>query len=67
MLDLVTFTEEILNGKLHFLCSVRGKLISLTHFRSLLHFIEASNVIKSNDLFLYEMQRWAEMGKRNKY
>ena len=21
--DLVTFTEEILNGKLHFLCSVR--------------------------------------------
>ena len=22
--DLVTFTEEILNGKLHFLCSVRG-------------------------------------------
>ena len=25
--DLVTFTEEILNGKLHFLCSV-----SLTHY-----------------------------------
>ena len=22
--DLVTFTEEILNGKLHFLCSVRS-------------------------------------------
>ena len=22
--DLVTFTEEILTGKLHFLCSVRG-------------------------------------------
>ena len=22
--DLVTFTEEILNGKLHFLCSVSG-------------------------------------------
>ena len=22
--DLVTFTEEILNGKLHFLCSVGG-------------------------------------------
>ena len=21
--DLVTFTEEVLNGKLHFLCSVR--------------------------------------------
>ena len=28
--DLVTFTEEILNGKLHFLCSgyiLRGELI----------------------------------------
>ena len=24
--DLVTFTEEILNGKLHFLCSVRVKI-----------------------------------------
>ena len=24
--DLVTFTEEILNGKLHFLCSVRAEL-----------------------------------------
>ena len=24
--DLVTFTEEILNGKLHFLCIVREKL-----------------------------------------
>ena len=23
--DLVTFTEEILNGKLHFLCNVRNK------------------------------------------
>ena len=23
--DLVTFTEEILNGKLHFLCSVSSK------------------------------------------
>ena len=23
--DLVTFTEEILNGKLHFLCSVKTK------------------------------------------
>ena len=67
MLDFVTFTEEILNGKPHFLCSVRSKLILLTHFRPLLHFIEASNLIKSNDLFLYEMQHWAEMGKRNKY
>ena len=22
--DLVTFTEEILNGKLHFMCNIRG-------------------------------------------
>ena len=26
--DLVTFTEDILNGKLHFLCSVRLSLFS---------------------------------------
>ena len=25
--DLVTFTEEILNGKLHFLCSVNDKKV----------------------------------------
>ena len=25
--DLVTFTEEILNGKLHFLCSGTGKFL----------------------------------------
>ena len=24
--DLVTFTEEILNGKLHFLCSARHEI-----------------------------------------
>ena len=28
--DLVTFTEEILNGKLHFLCSVRTQGILRT-------------------------------------
>ena len=27
--DLVTFTEEILNGKLHFLCSTRDSLPEL--------------------------------------
>ena len=26
--DLVTFTREILNGKLHFLCSMSGKFVS---------------------------------------
>ena len=25
-MDMVTFTEEILNGKLHFLCSVKREL-----------------------------------------
>ena len=30
--DLVTFTEEILNGKLHFLCSALLHLWFLTHF-----------------------------------
>ena len=28
--DLVTFTEEILNGKFHFLCSVWGNMICLS-------------------------------------
>ena len=27
--DLVTFTEEILNGKLHFLCSVIGSVVTV--------------------------------------
>ena len=36
--DLVTFTEEILNGKLHFLCSefISKSLLRLERFR-LLH------------------------------
>ena len=33
--DLVTFTEEILNGKLHFLCSVKCvEIRSKTHIIS---------------------------------
>ena len=28
--DLVTFTEKILNGKLHFLCSVRCRIKART-------------------------------------
>ena len=27
--DLVTFTEEIFNGKLHFLCSVKKSFLTL--------------------------------------
>ena len=30
--DLVTFTEEILNGKLHFLCSVSSASLSGAEF-----------------------------------
>ena len=31
-MDLVTFTEEILNGKLHFLCSVKKiKALNIYH------------------------------------
>ena len=33
-----TFTEEILNGKLHFLCSVKTKLHQLTYFIPLVSF-----------------------------
>ena len=33
--DLVTFTEEILNGKLHFLCNGNGKGISRNFIRDL--------------------------------
>ena len=30
--DLVTFTEEILNGKLHFLCSVSINDVTELHY-----------------------------------
>ena len=33
--DLITFTEEILNGKLHFLCSEKSKTVIRIHQRSL--------------------------------
>ena len=37
--DLVTFTEEILNGKLHFLCSVtKQKSVSLSRNKVLVTF-----------------------------
>ena len=31
--DLVTFTEEILNGKLHFLCSVYDTQLTFTYLK----------------------------------
>ena len=33
--DLVTFTEEILNGKLHFLCSDYKTMKTFFHLRSI--------------------------------
>ena len=41
--DLVTFTEEILNGKFHFLCSVSylffsGMKLGVRKFRDLINF-----------------------------
>ena len=44
--DLVTFTEEILNGKLHFLCSV--------HTETLCFSISTSREGKKNSVFLAE-------------
>ena len=39
--DLVTFTEEILNGKLHFLCSVNSSLQGSSNFLHLLRVLQA--------------------------
>ena len=42
--DLVTFTDEILNGKLHFLCSVLDKYIDVNWEKisvaTILHFLQ---------------------------
>ena len=38
--DLVTFTEEILNGKLHFLCSVTAKDLSTRRKYILVEFMD---------------------------
>ena len=37
--DLVTFTEEILNGKLHFLCSVRVSFADGKFSPSIIYFL----------------------------
>ena len=42
--DLVTFTEEFLNGNLHFLCSVKAKFVRNTCVKHL--------ILKVNDLVL---------------
>ena len=46
--DLVTFTEKILNGKLHFLCSVNSRIIVFTQ-----HF--ACMILKRFDNFSYKI------------
>ena len=44
--DLVTFTEEILNAKLHFLCSVRSCQIPVVK----LHQLVEKNILKLKSL-----------------
>ena len=49
--DLVTFTEEILNRKLHFLCSVlsvRGNFFEKLIFNGMLKFFSENGPISSN-------------------
>ena len=43
--DLVTFTEEILNGKLHFLCSVASTLLKKV---KLVHPTLAPDLLRNN-------------------
>ena len=49
--DLVKFTEEILNGKLHFLCS--AGVTEITKPRKIQHFL---NPFYANFPFLYSMK-----------
>ena len=59
-MDLVTFTEEILYEKLHFLCNnVLMKILIteffLTYIKLVIHQIETSqSICKSIDWFLYD-------------
>ena len=55
--DLVTFTEEILNGKLHFLCSVHTLQLEIegSHLRCKI----ANKSVK--------IREWVEIIGRNKY
>ena len=46
-MDLVTFTEEILHGKLHFLCSERFSKNEKKEVKEL--YIEPEKIIRSND------------------
>ena len=54
--DLVTFTEDILNGKLHFLCSLGGLLYSILLFpytlQALSHLQHKLNKFHENNIWL---------------
>ena len=50
--DLVTFTEEILNGKLHFLCSV-SLIITLT--MKLVLIVSCINSFQDNVPILFQL------------
>ena len=50
--DLVTFTEEILNGKLHFLCSVKQTYILYTLENNLLNMYQQVFVVFTADRLL---------------
>ena len=47
--DLVTFTEEIINGKLHFLYSVSG--FDTISFMMLYHNVQLNEVVTINVFF----------------
>ena len=60
--DLVIFTEEILNGKLHFLCSVCflknfGWNRNSYYYKSMESILMNSNVLK-NKFFWFERSNW---------
>ena len=59
--DLVTFTEEILNGKLHFLCSVKQTYILYTLENNLLNMyqqvfvvVTADRLLKTSDWYVFD-------------
>ena len=62
--DLVTFTEEILNGKLHFLCSVKQTYILYTLENNLLNMyqqvfvvVTADRLLKTSDWYVFEERK----------
>ena len=59
--DLVTFTEEILNGKLHFLCSVKQTYILyklennlLNMYQQVFVVVTADRLLKTSDWYVFD-------------